>query len=203
MKPTFSIITPTIGRESLREAIESALPQMAVDDELIVVGDGPRPAARSIVESFADPRVTYRDGPHTSETGCAQRNFAIHEIASKQYLMFLDDDNVFFSDALGTVREIVDETHIDCFIFRVKLSSHGDGFLWNEEGLTRYEDTGAIDFDTGCIVIKREPIETLALWTYAGTPETGFVSVTAELRKTPAACFRPEVIIDHRRLQTT
>ena len=45
LEVSIAVITPTLNRPTLPRAIQSVLPQLAVEDELFVIGDGPQPGA--------------------------------------------------------------------------------------------------------------------------------------------------------------
>src|SRR5262245_59399290 len=101
---SIAIITPTIGRSSLRQAFESAIHQMGAADEWWVVGDGRRPTARAVVKSFGDSRLRYCEHyDRASRYGNAQRNFAMSR-AMADYFVFLDDDDVLLPRALDAIR---------------------------------------------------------------------------------------------------
>jgi len=100
------VITPTIGRPSLTEALTSATLQHT--DEWLVAGDGPQIEAQKVVNKLAKerPYLRYIPGPTTNDKGNAQRDLAI-TLAKSDYLLFLDDDDRFLPDAIETVREVL------------------------------------------------------------------------------------------------
>lgn len=99
----FGIVTPTIGRPTLRRCRESLELQIFKDFFHIVVGDGPQ-----------DDRTKELGGEHYFETpapegkmcfGAAPRNLALELIENNpqfacDYVVFLDDDNVLLEPAL-------------------------------------------------------------------------------------------------------
>ena len=105
-KPVVSVVMATHGRPAIaRRAMESVLNQTYGAVELVVVADGPDSEKRRWVPAL-DERVVYDELP--SWTG-ARGNFCRRrgiEIAKGEFLMILDDDDVFESDsALETVME--------------------------------------------------------------------------------------------------
>ena len=81
-----SVILPVHnGEKYIKNAIESVLNQSFNDFELIIVNDGSTDNTLEIINSFDDFR--------------ASRNNAL-KIASGEYIMFLDADDWFSSDAL-------------------------------------------------------------------------------------------------------
>lgn len=99
----FGIVTPTIGRPTLRRCRESIELQVFKDFFHIVVGDGPQ-----------DERTKQLGGEHYYEApgpegklcfGAAPRNLALELIENDpryacDYVVFLDDDNVLLEPAL-------------------------------------------------------------------------------------------------------
>lgn len=103
----FWIITPTIGRQTLRRCVESVKAQMYLDFSHIVVGDGPQ---LDWVEEFCtDNGVQYfetKSKDAKGSYGASPRNLALDLLISRgvsttsSYVVFLDDDNVLLEPAL-------------------------------------------------------------------------------------------------------
>lgn len=102
-KPTsISFIVPTIGRRTLQHLITQLRDEIGPNDEVIVVGDGEQPVAKGIL-SIMDARFHYfQHYDITSAYGNAQRDFAI-ERASKDWIMFVDDDDMYMPGAIRNV----------------------------------------------------------------------------------------------------
>ncbi len=99
-----SIVIPTLGRPTLARALESVLPYLEPDDEILLVADGPRPSAQMVVDRCACRQLRYFEHFHPESTfGNAQRNFAMHA-ARGEYFAFLDDDDRFLPNALASIR---------------------------------------------------------------------------------------------------
>ena len=98
--PQFSVIIPTYGRpQFLTEAVQSVLSQTVEDFECIVVDD----ASPEPVTVTDDPRVRLiRRGENGGEP--AARNTGM-EHARGEYLVFLDDDDLFAPDRLALALE--------------------------------------------------------------------------------------------------
>jgi glycosyltransferase involved in cell wall biosynthesis len=105
---TFSIITPTLGRESLKTMLDSVLPQIMDRDEVIVIGDGPQPRAKEICKAAKSSRVTYYEVPFTGNYGNPARNDAIQK-AKGTHLFFVDDDDVVLPEAIPAMRRAADK----------------------------------------------------------------------------------------------
>lgn len=94
-QPRASILIPTHDRpESLRFAVDTALRQTVDDLEVIIIGDGLTPRARSAAESLlvGDPRVRLLDRPKSNFHGEAYRHEAILESRSNTICYLCDDD---------------------------------------------------------------------------------------------------------------
>jgi len=101
-----STIIPTVGRETLKRAVESALDQAGGPEaEVIVVNDSGQPLAREGWQ--AEARVRVMD--HAGRERSAARN-AGAEAARGAYLHFLDDDDWLLPGALRTLAEAAQGT---------------------------------------------------------------------------------------------
>jgi glycosyltransferase involved in cell wall biosynthesis len=101
---TVTVIIPTHNRCTLlRSAIASALSQMDVELEIVVVDDGSGDGTAEMLASIADPRVRVirNDIP---EGVSAARNRGIEE-ARGPWLAFLDDDDLWAPDKLRSQLE--------------------------------------------------------------------------------------------------
>jgi len=101
--PSVTIITPTIGRDSLKVMLNGLLPQLNQGDEVLIIGDGPQPNAKKIVDELASPFITYWESPLIRNYGNPQRNEAISR-SKGDYLMFVDDDDTVESNAIDVVK---------------------------------------------------------------------------------------------------
>lgn len=101
---SISVIIPTIGRLSLAATLDSMIHQIDDDDQVIVVGDGPQPVARSIAGAY-DGKVKYLETPErANDFGATPRNFGI-DVADRPYLAFMDDDDVYLPGAFGSIKD--------------------------------------------------------------------------------------------------
>ena len=86
-----SIILPVFnGEKFIGKAIESVLNQSLNDFELIIVNDGSTDSTLDIITSFDDERIKVID-QNNKGPGQARNNGL--EIASGEYVMFLDADD--------------------------------------------------------------------------------------------------------------
>ncbi len=98
---TFSIITPTQGREGTVDSVLNTLSQMGPDDELLLVSDGKMPAT---LRSQLPPRVTVIETPRTRFWGNFQRDVGLC-VASRTHVLYVDDDDKL--DNLEAIRALV------------------------------------------------------------------------------------------------
>lgn len=126
---TVSVITPTIGRESLRTMLVALIPQLSEGDEALVVGDGPQPAARTIVESLACPLIKYWESEPLFNWGNPQRNQAVAR-AQGQRLIFIDDDDCPLPGGIAAVKAAGQEAPERPLMFRM---DHGAQTLWRSK----------------------------------------------------------------------
>ena len=106
MSVDFTIVIPTFRRpKELRDAISSVLAQTGATFELFVVDDCPDGSARSAVEAFADPRISYERNPHpTGGVPSVVRNLAWPR-AKGTFIHFLDDDDMVPEGHYAAVKE--------------------------------------------------------------------------------------------------
>jgi glycosyltransferase involved in cell wall biosynthesis len=176
MPPTVSFIIPTLGRPSLRETLESLRPQLAEGDEVLVVGDGPQPAAAALVGELGGLRFHYFSGDLTNCWGHEQRNLGM-KLAVGDYLAFLDDDDVSDTGALEAIREAAQRHRDRPLLFRMH---HQDRVIWEEKAIkTR-------NVSTQMFVVPNVPSK-LAVWKRNPEGPTGsggdfhFIKETVEL----------------------
>lgn len=112
--PRLSIIIPTIGRETLARTLASIAQQKLIaGDEVLVVGDGPQPAAAAIFAASCLPG-RYLDGPEIHDWGGSQRTAGMRR-ARGDLLLFMDDDDVYLPGAFERVRAEADRAALNIF----------------------------------------------------------------------------------------
>ena len=104
MQAGISIVIPTYNYAGfIRESIDSVLPQMADDDELIVVDDGSSDDTRARLEVYIGQekiRYVYQENAGVG----AARNKGV-SLASRQYLYFIDADDRLLPGGLDRLRQ--------------------------------------------------------------------------------------------------
>lgn len=91
--PTHSVIVPVLnGARYVRPCLDSILPELGEDDEVIVVDNGSTDGTPALVEAYADRRIVLL---HESERGTANaRNTGIVN-ARGRYFSFQDHDDLW------------------------------------------------------------------------------------------------------------
>jgi hypothetical protein len=129
----FSIIVPTCGRRSLDRTLESIGNQpLVVGDEVLLVTDGPQPLAAELFARSGLPGRCIETCP-SRDYGGAQRNRGMDEAAG-DYLLFMDDDDVFSLDAFAMVRAALREAPDRPHLFRMRYAVDGR-LLWDGRDL--------------------------------------------------------------------
>lgn len=100
--PLVSIIVRTCGRPNvLRETLISLRKQTYKNIEIVIVEDGENKSEEMIKTEFSDMNIKY-EATGEKEGRCRVGNRAM-EIATGEYLNFLDDDDLFFADHVETL----------------------------------------------------------------------------------------------------
>jgi glycosyltransferase involved in cell wall biosynthesis len=97
---------PTYNRgHFIAESLDSVLPQLGINDELIVVDDGSTDKTGEIMQPYLkDPRVRYVFKEHTNAPDT--RNRAIDE-AKNPWLLWLDSDDILMPHTVARYLEIL------------------------------------------------------------------------------------------------
>lgn len=117
--PSFSIVCPVFKPDFLAAMVDSVRHQTWRNWELLMLVDGPPPEAlrriRQVLEDHAaDPRIYYDSQPNRG-TGPTRR--ALAELATGDFVMSIDDDDVLAPDALETFASAI-RHHPDAQVFR-------------------------------------------------------------------------------------
>lgn len=142
----FSIITPTLQRDSLRRCVESVVTQSHQDREHIIAIDSDTLNAR-LLEGCFYPRQTWVVmGGHTGNYGNQARCKAC-DVATGDYFVWLDDDNALYHpEALADIAASLESANSpDWAIF--PIHRHGRPFF--------YDPPGMCYVDSANMVVKR------------------------------------------------
>jgi len=105
--PRVTVLTPTYNRpDCLAQAVRSVVAQQYGDWEMLVINDGGQDVG-DVVEAAADPRVSYLGLPENrGKAACL--NLALRR-ARGEYVAYLDDDDLWYPDHLGTLVQALDD----------------------------------------------------------------------------------------------
>lgn len=110
----FTIITPTIGRDTLLRTCESVNKQTCEEWEHLVVFDGPETNLEIFSKIEHPQRRIIFSGTKFGNYGHPLKFFA-YDLASNDYLMYIDDDDWYNRICLELIKKSIDP---DCpFIF--------------------------------------------------------------------------------------
>ncbi|WP_348709015.1 glycosyltransferase family 2 protein [uncultured Pseudoalteromonas sp.] len=120
-----SIIMPAYNAgDFIAESIESVINQEFVDWELIIVNDNSKDNTVEVVTPYlADERINLINNS-VNLGGAASRNVAIKE-SKGRYIAFLDSDDLWFKDKLGSHIEFMTKNEIG-FTYSNYYQFHGD-----------------------------------------------------------------------------
>lgn len=107
MKPLISIITPVYNSEAyLKDTLESILSQDFQNFELILLNDGSKDNSSKICTIYAqkDNRIKYID--KQNEGVATTRNKGL-QLATGEYIMFVDSDDIIFPNSLKKIGDIL------------------------------------------------------------------------------------------------
>lgn len=169
--PTISVITPTIGRNSLRDMLAALVPQLIPGDEVLVVGDGPQPNSRRIVESFKNSQIIYSETESVRNYGNFQRQIMLAK-ASADRIMFIDDDDRPLPGALSTVRNSA-AAHPDK-ILMFKMDHPAAGELWKRKSVE-------VENISGQMFIAPNRKDRLSKWSTRYAADFDFMRSTVDL----------------------
>jgi glycosyltransferase involved in cell wall biosynthesis len=102
----YSVVIPTFNRaNSLEKAVKSVLNQTYPYFELIISDDASTDSTTELIKSFSDNRVRYLRMPQ-NKGNAAARNAGV-DIASHEFVCFLDSDDQYECGYLEAVNELV------------------------------------------------------------------------------------------------
>ncbi len=156
--PKISVITSTFNRSKrLKKTIDSVLNQEFKDFELIIVDDCSTDDTKKIIESYNDDRIVpiYREENHGHDG--KPKNEGL-KIAKGEYITFLDDDDLYYPEALKILYKYITNTGADVV--------YGDYLITDKKetkpGWSVNFDAGTLskmNFISMCVaIIKKESI---------------------------------------------
>jgi glycosyltransferase involved in cell wall biosynthesis len=170
----FSIITPTLQRESLLKCCASVDEQTFSDWQHIVIDDSPEDQG-VLTRISADQRVFGMSGESRRNHGNNCRR-AGWEIAAGDWVYYLDDDNYLaHPDALADAAAVLDSIEEKWALF--PIFRHGNRFF--------FDPPQPCYFDTGNAMVRKE----IAQWPNVDDYASDAIWLTATLLKHPYRAF--------------
>lgn len=189
MSARFSILIPTLGRQELLRSLQSCIEQgLLPGDEVIVVGDerdGPLDRVKALCQQLG-PQFRYvgYDFGHMCWGHCGLT--AAMQEARGDYLVFNDDDDVFTSYALRSIRFAV-ERQQEPVPHMFRFLTHYGIRAWVHPKVEQGNVGGH------CIVVPNTP-NRLGQWTCRYEGDYDFIRSTVDLWGEDRIVWRPEVI---------
>lgn len=122
MRPDVSVIIPVFNTQDyVAQAVESVLDQSLGNVEIIAVDDGSTDGSLDVLKSFGD-RIRIITKPNTGQADA--RNMAL-EVASGEFVYFMDSDDMIGRDTLKHCVERCREDNLD-FVFFDAVSFGAD-----------------------------------------------------------------------------
>lgn len=155
--PKIAIVISTYNREKkLARAIDSVLKQDYQDYEIIIIGDK-CPILDHFMENekYKCPNIkwwnltkNYNDG------GATPKNYALRMCVHSSLIAYLDDDNYWEKDHLGSLVQLFENSEID---YAFSSMTMGDYKI-------KCEKPQLYRIDTSCIVHKKELLQQYGYW---------------------------------------
>jgi glycosyltransferase involved in cell wall biosynthesis len=120
-----SVIMPVRnGARFVEEAVDSALRQLAAEDEIVVVDDASTDATRSLVARMPDRRIRLLDG--SGRGASSARNIGL-AAATGEFIAFLDHDDLWPPRRHAVLLQaLLADVAIDCAIGRLRVRMEHD-----------------------------------------------------------------------------
>jgi glycosyltransferase involved in cell wall biosynthesis len=124
-----SVIMPVRnGLPFIVEALDSALQQLAPDDEIIVVDDASTDDTRPVLARIADPRIRILDGLGRGVSSA--RNIGL-AAAAGEFIAFLDHDDLWPAERHRTmIQAMTDDQRLDAVFGRIRIRLDPGGVFW-------------------------------------------------------------------------
>ena len=128
--PLLSIIIPVFSVENyLRECLDSLLQQDLTACEVLCVNDGSTDGSLAILQEYQTnhPDI-FRVFTQTNQGQAAARNKALDE-AKGEFVVFLDSDDYYLSDAIATIMTYIKKyPHADVFYWDCAVTTEGNRY---------------------------------------------------------------------------
>jgi len=186
------------GGQFIREQIDSILPQIGVDDELVASDDGSTDNTWRLIESYEDPRIRLLSNPRCGLIS----NFENCLMASRGDLIFLSDqDDVWRPEKLQVMTNVLGSCDLavcDCQVVDEILNPiYSSFFKFNRsrQGLLRNFIKNS--FMGCCMAFHRRVLQKALPFPDQVPIHDQWIGLVAERYFTVK--FVPKIMVDHRR----
>lgn len=186
------------GGQFIQEQIDSILPQVAADDELVVSDDGSTDNTWRLIESYRDPRIRLLSNPKRGLIS----NFENCMKASRGDLIFLSDqDDVWHAEKLQVMTVALrscDLVVCDCRVVDKDLNPiYASFFKFNRSKPGLIRNLIKSSFMGCCMAFHRRVLEKALPFPDEVTVHDQWIGLIAERYFTVK--FVPKIMVDHRR----
>lgn len=187
------------GETFIKEQLDSILPQLTPEDEIVISDDCSGDGTLTIIRSFQDSRI--RLLASSSEKGIT-KNFEASLNASKGDFIFLaDQDDVWLPEKISKMKQALlnhDLVMSDCHLVDDTLELQGESFYHlNKSGKGLFKNLVKNSY-MGCCMAFTKRLKERALPFPVDIPMHDYwVGLVAELYF--SVCFLPDALVLHRR----
>lgn len=148
-----SIIIPTYNRsKSLLLSIKSVLDQTRDNWELIIIDDGSEDSTQEVLKDYLnDDRIKYY---FQENQGVSVARNSGAKLATGDYLIFLDSDDIFFPDLIKNIHE-AEFYKYDLICWQVLKNIDGKEKIWKAQQLDGIYNNIKATFLAGSICFKK------------------------------------------------
>src|SRR5690349_12934770 len=188
------------GETFIKEQLDSILPQLTPEDEIVVSDDCSSDSTLTVIRSLQDSRIRLLES--SSEKGIA-RNFEASLMASKGDFIFLaDQDDVWLPEKISKMKNALlhhDLVMSDCRLVDDNLQLQSESFYdLNGSGRGLFKNLLKNSY-MGCCMAFTKRLKERALPFPPDIPMHDYwVGLVAEVYSF-SVCFMPDVLLLHRR----
>ena len=148
------------GEKFIKEQVDSILPQLSKDDELVVSDDGSSDKTIEILANYKDKRIKIFEGP---DKGIKQ-NFGNAISKCNGEIIFLSDqDDVWMKNKVSEVLKTFEEKKCDCVVHDAIVFNSDDGsvihpsfFKWRGSRAGKWKNIWKNSYIGCCMAFKAE-----------------------------------------------
>lgn len=127
-----SVVIPVFnGADTIAATLDSLRKQSFADFEVICVDDGSIDDSLEILSMFAAEDSRFRFVSQPNSGAGAARNAGI-ELASGDYLYFLDSDDLLLPNAFGIINDQISKFHPEVLVFKYRQLNNADGRIGSQ-----------------------------------------------------------------------